>query len=54
MSRLVNNANKQPHEYDYSQDITGPPFQPPSGQSMTQTDREDNSVIYMDISTEGV
>lgn len=45
-------AEKPPAEFDYSTDIK-PVYFPSGGNSSKIEDREDNSIIYMDISTEG-
>jgi hypothetical protein len=48
------NAHKPLSVIDYSLDISGPAYQPPDSDSLNfVANREDNSVIYIDISTEG-
>ena len=49
-----NNHVKEISKIDYSKDITGPAYAPPPADITDMpADRADNSVIYMDISTEG-
>ena len=45
-------AAKEMKAFEYNQEIK-PAYFPPGGDSSFVPDREDNSVIYMDISTEG-
>ncbi len=45
-------APKEEKGFDFQADIK-PTYFPPGGDSSYMTEREDNSIIYMDISTEG-